>query len=107
MDGLSQGRRSGGLADDEYVIEAEDVFELEVDARNTWQGTTLRMIMFYDEKGIRLPMAFADVTVTDTMQTFTLNWTPRRPRRSRQEDRHRVQERHGHGDSGSAWTTSD
>ncbi len=30
-----------------YAIEAEDVFELQVDARNTWQGTTLRMIIFY------------------------------------------------------------
>jgi len=27
----------------DFVIEANDVFELNVDARNTWQGTTLKM----------------------------------------------------------------
>lgn len=57
-----------------YVIDAQDVFELSVDARNTWQGTTLRMIMFYDEEGFRIPVAFADVTLTDAMQTFTLTF---------------------------------
>jgi hypothetical protein len=57
-----------------YTIEAEDVFELQVDARNTWQGTTLRMIIFYDEEGIRLPVAFADVTVGNEMQTFSLTF---------------------------------
>jgi hypothetical protein len=56
----------------DYVIDAEDVFELQVDARNTWQGTTLRIILFYDEEGIRIPVAFADVTVADAMQTFSL-----------------------------------
>lgn len=56
----------------DYVIGAEDVFELQVDARNTWQGTTLRIILFYDEEGIRFPVAFADVAVADEMQTFSL-----------------------------------
>lgn len=55
-----------------YVIDAEDVFELQVDARNTWQGTTLRMILFYEEEGFRIPVAFVDASVTDTMQTFSL-----------------------------------
>lgn len=55
-----------------YVIEAEDVFELQVDARNTWQGKTLRIILFYDEEGIRIPLAFVDAAVTDAMQTFSL-----------------------------------
>jgi hypothetical protein len=55
-----------------YVIEAEDVFELQVDARNTWQGTTLRIILFYDEQGIRVPVAFADAVVADEMQTLSL-----------------------------------
>jgi len=56
----------------DYVIDAQDVFELRVDARNTWQGTTLRIVLFYDEEGMRIPVAFADVTVTDAMQTFSL-----------------------------------
>jgi hypothetical protein len=57
-----------------YTIEAEDVFELQVDARNTWLGTTLRMIIFYCEEGIRVPVAFADVAVADEMQTFSLTF---------------------------------
>jgi len=56
----------------DYVIDAEDIFELQVDARNTWQGTTLRMILFYDEEGIRIPVAFVDAAVTDEMQTLSL-----------------------------------
>jgi hypothetical protein len=56
----------------DYIIDAEDVFELQVDARNTWQGTTLRMILFYDEGGIRIPAAFVDAAVTDAMQTLSL-----------------------------------
>ncbi len=54
------------------VIGAGDVFELRVDARNTWQGKTLRITLYYDDKGKRVPAATADVTVTDAMQTFTL-----------------------------------
>lgn len=57
-----------------YVIEAEDVFKLEVDARNTWQGTTLRIILFYDEEGFRMPLTFVDAAVTDEMQTFSLEF---------------------------------
>lgn len=55
-----------------YIIDAEDVFELQVDARSTWQGKTLRIILFYDEEGIRIPVAFVDATVADAMQTFSL-----------------------------------
>jgi len=55
-----------------FLIAAEDVFELKVDARNTWQGTTLRMTLYYLDAGLRVPAATADVTVTDAMQTFAL-----------------------------------
>jgi hypothetical protein len=57
-----------------FVIQASDVIELSVDARNTWQGTTLRMLLYYDDPdlGIRFPAAMAEVAVTDAMQTFTL-----------------------------------
>ena len=57
-----------------FVIFDDDTFELRVDARNTWQGTTLRMTLYYDEGGVRVPAASADVTVKDTMQTFTLSF---------------------------------
>lgn len=56
----------------EYVVDAEDVFELQVDSRNTWQGTTLRIILFYDDEGFRMPLTFVDVAVADEMQTFSL-----------------------------------
>ncbi len=55
-----------------YVIDAEDVFELQVDARSTGSATTLRIILFYDDEGIRMPAVFADVAITDAMQTFSL-----------------------------------
>ncbi|MEN6577898.1 MAG: hypothetical protein ABFD90_16255 [Phycisphaerales bacterium] len=57
-----------------YVIEAEDVFKLEVDARNTYLGTTLRIILFYDEEGFRMPLTFVDAAVNDEMQTFSLEF---------------------------------
>jgi len=56
----------------DYVIDAEDVFELQVDARSTGSATTLRIILFYDDEGFRMPAAFADVAITDAMQTFSL-----------------------------------
>jgi hypothetical protein len=55
-----------------FVIQANDVIELGVDARNTWQGTTLRMTLYYEDLGVRVPAAMAEVAVTDTMQRFTL-----------------------------------
>jgi hypothetical protein len=56
-----------------FVIAADDIFALSVDARNTWQGTTLRMTLYYEDGGLRVPAATADVTVTDAMQTFKLS----------------------------------
>jgi hypothetical protein len=56
-----------------FVIGAQDTFELAVDARNTWQGTTLRMTLYYEDLGLRVPAASADVAVGDAMQTFTLS----------------------------------
>jgi hypothetical protein len=55
-----------------FVIAADDVFALSVDARNTWQGTTLRVTMYYEDGGLRVPAATVDVAVKDAMQTFTL-----------------------------------
>ena len=55
-----------------FVIAADDVFALSVDARNTWQGTTLRVTVYYEADGLRVPAATVDVAVTDAMQTFTL-----------------------------------
>jgi len=55
-----------------FVIAKDDVFALSVDARNTWQGKTLRVTMYYEADGLRVPAATVDVTLTDVMQTFTL-----------------------------------
>jgi len=58
----------------DFVIQANDVFELKVDAMNTWQGTTLKMVLYFDMSGIRIPAASKEATVTGTMQTFTLEF---------------------------------
>jgi hypothetical protein len=55
-----------------FVIAKDDVFSLTVDAHNTWQGTTLRITLYYEDGKLRVPAATADVTLTDAMQTFTL-----------------------------------
>jgi len=55
-----------------FVIAADDVFALSVDARNTWQGTTLRITLYYEDGKVRVPAATVDVAVKDAMQTFTL-----------------------------------
>jgi hypothetical protein len=57
-----------------FVIQASDVFTLSVDARNTWQGTTLRMTVYYEDAGIRVPAATVDAAVTGTMQRFALTF---------------------------------
>lgn len=56
------------------VIQADDVFVLNVDARDTWLGTTLKMVLYFDMAGIRIPAASQEVTVTGTMQTFALEF---------------------------------
>ncbi len=58
----------------DYVIDAEDVFEVLVDARDNWAATTLRIILFYDDEGARIPTTFVNVTLTSEMQTFSLEF---------------------------------
>lgn len=58
----------------DHRIVRGDVFELKVDARNTYQATTLRMTIYYDVDGARVVAATQNVTVTDTMAEFTLSF---------------------------------
>ncbi len=55
-----------------YVIGADDVIELKVDAKNNWQATTFLLSLYYDEAGVRVPVASVEVTLTDDMQEFSL-----------------------------------
>jgi len=55
-----------------YVIGAEDVIELKIDAKNNWQATTFLLSLYYDEAGVRVPVASVEVTLTDDMQEFSL-----------------------------------
>jgi hypothetical protein len=56
----------------DYVIGADDVIELTVDSKITWAATTLQMSLYYDDNGVRVTIASADVELTDEMQTFSL-----------------------------------
>ena len=57
----------------DHVIQAGETFELSVDALITYQATTLRMILYYDNNGTRVPVAEKDVTLKSTLQTFSLD----------------------------------
>jgi len=55
-----------------YVIDANDVIELKVDAKNNWQATTFLLSLYYDEAGVRVPVASVEATLTDEMQEFSV-----------------------------------
>lgn len=79
-DGTWTAYMRGGAADPTlwqltgHKIVAGDVFELKVDARITWQATTMRMTLYYDKDGARVPAATQDVTLTSAMATYTLSF---------------------------------
>jgi hypothetical protein len=56
----------------DFVMAADDVIELKVDAKNNWQATTLQLSMYIDIEGVRVPVAVAEFVLTDAMQEFTL-----------------------------------
>ena len=55
-----------------YVIEADDVIELKVDAKNNWQATTLLAALYYDDGGARVTAASVECALTDAMQEFSV-----------------------------------
>jgi len=57
-----------------HAIGAEDVYELKVDARVTWLATTLRLTLYYEDAGVRVPAALADVALAEDMQEFALTF---------------------------------
>lgn len=57
-----------------FVMGADDVIELKVDAKNNWQATALQLSIYIDVGGVRVPMATAEFALTDTMQEFTLTF---------------------------------
>jgi hypothetical protein len=59
----------------DHTIAEGDVLELKVDARITWAATTLRMILYYDDNGTRVPIVTNDVALTDAMQEYTLSFS--------------------------------
>jgi len=59
----------------DYTIMEGDVLVLKVDARITWAATTLQMTLYYDDNGVRVPVATSDVTLTDDMQEYSLSFS--------------------------------
>jgi hypothetical protein len=57
-----------------HTIQNGDIFELKVDARITWLATTLRMSLYYDDEGVRVPLASSDLALTEEMQEYTLSF---------------------------------
>jgi len=56
----------------DHVIAEGQVLELKVDARITWAATSMKMIVYYDDNGVRVPVATGDVILTDAMQEYVL-----------------------------------
>ncbi len=57
-----------------HVVGAEEVYELKIDARITWLATTLRLTLYYEDAGVRVPAALADVALANDMQEFVLTF---------------------------------
>ena len=58
-----------------HTVAEADVLELKVDARITWAATTLRMSLYYDDNGTRVPVATDEVILTEEMQEYTLSFS--------------------------------
>jgi hypothetical protein len=58
----------------DYVIGAYDVLMLQIDAANNWAATTLRLTIYYDDAGARVPAASVDVELTDSMATYSMTF---------------------------------
>ena len=56
----------------DHVIEEGDVIKLVLDARNTWQATTLQMSLYYDDEGTRVPVSVRDAQLSGEMKRFAL-----------------------------------
>ena len=52
-----------------------DMLELKLDARITWAATTMKMSLYYDDNGARVPIVSSEETLTDAMQEYTLSFT--------------------------------
>jgi Concanavalin A-like lectin/glucanases superfamily/HpiC1 cyclase len=58
-----------------HTITEWDVLEMKVDARITWAATTLKMTIYYDDNGTRVPVASQEVTLSDAMQEYSLSFS--------------------------------
>ena len=58
-----------------HTIAEGDILEVKVDARITWAATGMQMIIYYDDGGVRVPVATSDITLTDAMQEYTLSFS--------------------------------
>jgi hypothetical protein len=56
-----------------HTIANGEILLLKVDSRITWAATTLRITLYYDDNGARVPAATSDVTLTDNMQEYSLS----------------------------------
>ena len=58
-----------------HTIAEGDILEVKVDARITWAATGMQMIIYYDDGGVRVPVATSDVILSDAMQEYTLSFS--------------------------------
>jgi len=59
----------------DHTMTKWDVLELKVDARITWAAMTLKMNLYYDDNGARVPVASSEVALTDDMQEYVLSFS--------------------------------
>jgi hypothetical protein len=59
----------------DHTIANGEVLVLKVDSRITGGAPTLRMTLYYDDDGARVPAATSDVTLTDAMQEYSLSFS--------------------------------
>ncbi|MCK4563521.1 MAG: DUF4091 domain-containing protein [Verrucomicrobia bacterium] len=56
------------------VIVAGEAYRLQLNAKNTGGGSSLRIMLFYDNAGTRVPLATLDATVGSGMDSYTLQF---------------------------------
>ena len=59
----------------DHTIAEGQTLELKVDARITWAATSMQMTIYYDDNGVRVPVATSDVVLSDAMQEYVLSFS--------------------------------
>jgi hypothetical protein len=57
-----------------HIIASGEIFDMKVDAKNNANATSLRASLYYDNSGSRVTVATKDLTLSGSMQTFTVSF---------------------------------